>query len=272
MFNLQKPPLKLLELPNLSWVALSGNPFIQKTKLAEEAMKHRLPVLNDIEEGKGKILGEGAGGITRKVLWKKEEQPVAVKTFCGAMTSDGSPEEERRMSLTVSSKIKSNFLISLLGETPNGSLVMEYLDNYKALAGPPSFETCSRDVYQFDKSYMTEEQALSMVSGLLEVLANLHLHGICHGDFYAHNILVSDDDRSKVKLSDFGAAFFYDTESEYGKLLERTELRAFGHLVNEVQELFADKKKGLLQDLAKACREESASFSEVSKFWKETSC
>ena len=171
--------MTLLSLPNLCWVALSGNPFIQTTKLLAEADKLKLSVISDIPEESGEVLGKGAGGITRKAAWK--DQPVAVKTFCGTMTSDGSPEEERRMSLTVSSKIKSDFLISLLGETPSGSLVMEYLEHYTALAGPPSLETCSRDVYSHNSSYMTEDQAIAMVSGLLAVLEQLHRHGIIHG-------------------------------------------------------------------------------------------
>jgi len=265
--------MKLLELPNLSWVAMSGNPFMQHVKLAEEAKQFKLKVLDDIPEGTGDILGEGAGGITRKVIWK-DHQPVAVKTFCGAMTSDGSPEAERQMALTISYKINDHdHLIDLFGETPNGALVMEYLDNYQALAGPPSMETCSRDVYPSDrdnKHYMTEPQALSMVTGLLDVLDHLHAHGICHGDFYAHNILVSDQDRGQVKLSDFGAAFFYDHEADYGKPLERTELRAFSHLVDEVREHFADEKQSLFQDLASACREATASFAKVNAYWKET--
>lgn len=262
--------MKLLDLPSLCWVALSGNPFIQNTKLVAEADKLKLSVISDIPEESGTILGKGAGGITRKTTWEERSQLVAVKTFVGAMTSDGSPEEERRMSLTVSSKVKSPFLISLLGETPGGSLVMEYLENYSALAGPPSLESCSRDVYTRDNTYMTEAQAISMVSGLIEVLEQLHFHGVIHGDFYSHNILISDDDRSKVKLSDFGAAFFYDTEAEYGTKLQRTELRAFAVFVDEIKDHFVQEKKAKLEDLVKACREESATFAAVNKAWKES--
>jgi tRNA A-37 threonylcarbamoyl transferase component Bud32 len=269
--RLEEPPLRLLRLPNLCWVACSGNPFIQSSKWNEEASKLKLPILADIAEGTGEILGEGAGGITRKVIHTIDNQqlPVAVKTYCGAMTSDGSPEEERKMSLTVFTKIKSDFLISLHGETPGGSLVMEYLDHYKALAGPPGLESCSRDVYTCDKDFMTEDETISMVSGLLDVLEKMHANGICHGDFYAHNILVSQEERSKVKLSDFGAAFFYDADSEYGKLLQRTELRAFGVLVREVHELFSDRKSSLLEELANSCWDVSASFEAVNAQWKQ---
>ncbi|CAB9524604.1 leucine rich repeat [Seminavis robusta] len=270
--RLEKPPMKLLELPNLCWVAVSGNPFIQNAPLAAEAMKLKLPTIDDIPEGEGEVLGKGAGGITRKVTRSSNNQVVAVKTYVGAMTSDGSPEEERRMALTVANKVPDNdFLIALRGETKeSGSLVMEYLDNYHALAGPPSLESCSRDVYSCPHDYMAETQAVSMVTGLFDVLTQLHAHGICHGDFYAHNILVCKDDRNKVKLSDFGAAFFYDSTADYGRMLQRTELRAFGHFAKEVQELFVKSdEKDKLEKLVQACREDSASFAQVNKLWKE---
>ena len=38
-------------------------------------------------------------------------------------------------------------------------------------------------------------------------------------------------------LTDFGAAFFYDRNAEYGKLLECIERRAFCHLLGEVKDL-----------------------------------
>ena len=70
---------------------------------------------------------------------------------------------------------------------------MELLENYKAFAGPPSMESCSRDVYQEDDC-IDVNQTVAMVTGLLDALVKLHETGVCHGDFYGHNILVSKDD------------------------------------------------------------------------------
>ncbi|MFX8199692.1 hypothetical protein ABTL12_20730, partial [Acinetobacter baumannii] len=45
----------------------------------------------------GEKLGEGASGVIHAASWTVEEgsQPVAVKLFKGAVTSDGLPERER---------------------------------------------------------------------------------------------------------------------------------------------------------------------------------
>ena len=241
--QLKDPPMNLLRLPNLRWVGLSDNPFLQS------AIPSSFPPLEvlDIDETDGEILGQGAGGITRLCYLSQENSgsskagriPVACKEFCHSMTSDGLPEEERRINSCLASLIQSPCLIRVLGESSGrGSLVMEYLDNFTALASPPNFESCSRDVYEstpFLKS-LTHEQAENLLVGLLEALLDLHKLGIMHGDFYGHNILVHEDEYTNVRLGDFGAAFFYDRSSPYGCLLEEIELRAWKVLAREVRD------------------------------------
>ena len=286
--RLAEPPMTLLRLPRLAWVALSDNPFLErvaeKNKLWSISERN-LPVLSEIdeEETEGDILGQGAGGITRKLLYKS--RPVAVKTAGKAMTSDGLASEERRVACAAST-LKSPALIQVLGQTQqSGSLVMEFLDQFQALADPPSFETCSRDVYnkndqeeEEEGDMWTTEQGEMMVSTLLHALQCLHKVGICHGDFYGHNILVKQGDKSQVRLSDFGAAFFYETAADskdschsYGSLLERTELRAFAILVEEVNhKLLMDGPQDKLAALVNRCRSEYAGgFESVYIWWKQ---
>lgn len=38
-----------------------------------------------------------------------------------------------------------------------------------------------------------------------------------------------------MKLSGFGAAFFYDTTADYRVLLQEIEMRAFGILIDEIE-------------------------------------
>lgn len=258
--KLKEPPTAILEIPSLRWVALSGNPFLQHLQPSSEA----LDILEEVEESIGEVLGQGAGGVTRKVLWR--DRVVAVKEYNGAMTSDGLPEEERRISCAASA-LNSACFIEVLGETQAGSLVMEYLDQYSALAGPPSFETCSRDVYTDSVCIVHDEQAEKILSHLLEALAKLHSVGICHGDFYGHNILVSQDG-SDVRLSDFGAAFFYDREHEYGTSIEAIELRSFAVLVEEVNSLLKQQSERL-DKLVRKCREQDCSFAKLHIWWKQ---
>ena len=221
------------------------------------------------------VLGQGAGGITRKVEWKSREMTVAVKAYVGELTSDGSPQDERAISVAASLAVMaseakkkdvsesttpssqkipnpSSCIIKLLGETKStGSLIMEYLDGFEALAGPPSMESCSRDVYS-KRHFLSWENIWYIVTGLLQVLRILHQNGICHGDFYGHNILISSTKNGEfhVKLSDFGAAFFYDRSSTAndGQGIERTELRAFGILIEELRDQVWKKEKNSLDD------------------------
>jgi hypothetical protein len=57
-------------------------------------------------------------------------------------------------------------------------------------------------------------------------------------------------------LSDFGAAFFYDRQSDYGNILETVELRAFPILVEELHALLIDEGN-VLKELALTCRAEA---------------
>jgi serine/threonine protein kinase len=229
-----QPPMELLRLPNLRWVALSRNPFLHDVLVRRQG--ESLESLDDptLEDTNWPILGKGAGGVTRKVTWRGG-MDVAVKTFVGELTSDGSPLDEKAISVAASS-LQHESLIQLLGETrATGSLVMEFLDGFKALADPPSMQSCSRDVYTSDHATgLTPTFAWKIAKNLFHVLLKLHSEkGICHGDFYGHNILISPQTES-VKLSDFGAAFFYDVDSEYAKLLQQVELRSYSVLVEEI--------------------------------------
>jgi hypothetical protein len=81
--------------------------------------------------------------------------------------------------------------------------------------------------------------------------------------------LVGQDDVAfTVKLSDFGAAFFYDRQSNYGKMLEAVELRAFAILVEELHSLLIDDGD-VLKELALTCRAEASSFNKVHIWWKQ---
>lgn len=273
--------MHLLELPQLRWVAFSSNPFLGGLVEAHDVS---LPTIGDVtlDQDDWPVLGQGAGGITRKAEWKNSNTTtvtsVAVKTFVGELTSDGSPQDERAISVVASSTSSTlsatpknkksklgdndtNCLISLLGQTPKGALIMEYLDNYEALAGPPSMETCSRDVYARTSISLTRAERI--VTGLLRVLTNLHAKGICHGDFYGHNILIHEgatEEEFRVKLSDFGAAFFYDVTAPYAKWIEKIEMRAFGVLVEELQGLLAEGEGNpMFAQLVSACQDSAVS-------------
>eukprot|EP00545_Synedropsis_sp_CCMP1620_P005193 CAMPEP_0119019284 /NCGR_PEP_ID=MMETSP1176-20130426/21427_1 /TAXON_ID=265551 /ORGANISM="Synedropsis recta cf, Strain CCMP1620" /LENGTH=449 /DNA_ID=CAMNT_0006973447 /DNA_START=98 /DNA_END=1444 /DNA_ORIENTATION=- len=260
--QLTEPPMDLLQLPKLAWIALSGNPFL--AGIAEMVPSSLTILKDDILETGGIVVGEGTSGIARKVAWNGKT--VAVKTYKGTITSDGSPLEERHINVVVAS-INHESLVRVYGQTPNGSLVMEFLEGYTPFGQPPSMDSCSRDVYP-DEQDLTPKQANMMVTNLLEVLAELHKHGITHGDFYGHNILVKEN---SVKLSDFGASFFYDKDAPYGEYIQKIEMRAFGHLVKEIEMLLGRREavnplRKSLKLLHAACFD-MLNFGELDTYW-----
>lgn len=284
--QLTEPPMELLGLPKLSWVAFSDNPFVAAAFQKKTANGDGDIHMEVFEDGSldnpalGTELGKGASGITRKYKTvlpgvNNREEEVAVKEYFSAITSDGNPQEERKVSM-VASSLGCSSLVKVLGRTNNGNLVMELLKDYQVFADPPSLESCSRDVYDEDvKALFSEKRALVMVDHLLHALVKLHEQGICHGDFYGHNILISDKDEERLWLTDFGAAFFYDTSAVYGKAIEVVERRAFGLLVSEISSLLTSSSstsvegtQGMLASLANSCND--LSFKELYEEWKVT--
>ena len=275
--QLSTPPMELLSLPKLSWCAFSGNPFIHQGEDMSSVDEMYLqlfsePKLDDPTQGT--VLGKGASGVTRKYELqiekngKSEEIPVAVKEYYSSMTSDGSPQDERKVAM-IASSLGCKSLVHVLGKTSKGNLIMELLKNYSVLAEPPSLESCSRDVYE-DGLKISEARARAIIGDLLYALMKLHEKGICHGDFYGHNILISDDTQDQIWLTDFGAAFLYDGQSDFGKLIVQIEKRAFLHLVNEVNSLVPETLQELKEKISQfSMTIPLKSFDELHRQWKE---
>ena len=275
--QLQDPPSRsFLSIPSLSWIALSDNPFL--SNVSSDAIDRELlpdafdSFMNNDDIENGEILGKGASGVTRKVM-TRDGKYVAVKKYSSTITSDGNPIEEKKASIAASS-LKHHAFVNIMGEATNcGSLVMELLDGYKVLAGPPSMTTCSRDVYEDGLSFSSDD-IMQFVLELLGALKSIHSIGLCHGDFYGHNILYrrEADGKLSVKLTDFGAAFFYDRMSPYGSDIERVEMRAFGVLVEELTRMRHDQDSEsteILAEVSKVCQSPDSdltSFQDVSAY------
>jgi serine/threonine protein kinase len=229
-------PEVLLKLPRLSWLSYSGNPFCssdEQSALQDTPVK-RLPWSSLTLQQK---LGEGASGLIYQASWQADNPiPVAVKVFKGELTSDGLPMSEMAACMRAGSH--SN-LITVLGkieghpDNANG-LVMSLVEaSYRNLAGPPSFATCTRDVYAGDLRFSLSE-VLSIATGIASVAQQVHAKGIMHGDLYAHNILLGQD--GHALLGDFGAACFKPADATQSLALEKIEVRAFGCLLEELLE------------------------------------
>ena len=233
----QALPEWLLQLPRLTWLAFGGNP-VAATPPAPSAPVARLD-WRDIELAEK--LGEGASGVIHKAHWqplpKQAGQPVAVKLFKGAVTSDGFPAEEMAACLAAGNH---PHLIGVIGELsghPEGSsgLVMPWVDpEFRNLAGPPNLATCTRDIYE-DGQRFGLAVVLDLAQGLAAAGEHLHSRGILHGDFYAHNVLYHPE--GGCFLGDFGAASCYPPQPSDGpNPFEALEVRAFGCLLGELLE------------------------------------
>jgi serine/threonine protein kinase len=181
-----------------------------------------------------------------------EDRPVAVKLFKGRMTSDGLPEREMAATLAAG---RHPFLLHALGRIADHPEAVEGLvlpllpEGTRALAGPPSLESCSRDVYDQDQHF-SAASLRAIAAGIASALAHLHARGLIHGDLYAHNILW-DGRTGPVMLSDFGGACFIPPGENAG-LLQRLEVRAYGILLRELLDRCAESLPAL-DALASSC-------------------
>lgn len=259
-------PNWLLELPRLSWLAFSGNNFCLK-KQQSSLMNVELSDLDLVE-----VLGEGASGVIYKAKWRNAEKysmanaDVAVKLFKGAVTSDGYPDDELDISLNIGEQDSLVQVLAQVSSANQQGLMMDLIPStYKNLGLSPSLKTCTRDTFNSDTEF-TADIIFSITKSVASALEHLHGRGLCHGDLYAHNILISDD--GGVLLTDFGAASKIPTHQK--ELIMRIEMRALGWLIDDLlaQLKACDQQSNLAQQL-KMVRDEnclskvSSSFTDV---------
>ncbi len=244
-------PEWLLSLPRLSWLAYSGNPFSEGAEARAIDDAHVDPLAWETL-ALGELLGQGASGVIHRATLvgnsadevtqasdRGNGSQVAVKLFKGAVTSDGLPRCEMAASLAAGCHPNLIKVIGKVADHPSGipALVMELINPaFANLAGPPSLDSCTRDVYP-EWLHLSVPDALAMAHGIASVAGHLHRAGIMHGDLYGHNILFArgSDAPARALLGDFGAASLYErSDRERALGLERLEVRAFGCLLEEL--------------------------------------
>ncbi|MYM25356.1 protein kinase [Duganella sp. FT135W] len=256
--QLEELPSWLLSLLRLTWLAYAGNPLcnqLEDTLVHTPSATVRWPELT-----LGAKLGEGASGVIYRADWR--DQHIAVKLFKGSMTSDGSPLSE--MAACLGAGAHPN-LIPVLGhiedhpEDAHGLAMSLISPDFHNLAGPPSLDSCTRDIYRDGKRFELNAM-LSIARGIASAAAQLHEHGIMHGDLYGHNVL--HDDHGHTLLGDFGAASFYDTEGPHAATLQTLEVRAFGNLLEELLDR-CDTALPRLRQLQTACQQGGPRFANI---------
>lgn len=249
--RIERFPEWLLSLPRLSWLAYSGNPFSEGTEARAIDDAHVEPLAWETL-ALGELLDQGASGVIHRATLvanpadevtqasdRGDASQVAVKLFKGAVTSDGLPRCEMAASLAAGTHPNLIKVMGKVADHPSGipALVMELIEPaFANLAGPPSLDSCTRDVYP-EGLHLSVPDALAMAHGIASVAGHLHRAGIMHGDLYGHNILFArgSDAPARTLLGDFGAASLYERSNRERALgLERLEVRAFGCLLEEL--------------------------------------
>ena len=237
---LESLPPGFLLLPRLAWVALAGNPLSPSPPAAPGVAQ--VPWDSIVL---GSRLGDGASGTVFEASLGTDT--VAIKVF-KASSSDGRPEDEVAIALALPSHpclIKTRGFIQEAprsGSSDVGSLglVMELVRG-ELLGRTPSFESVTRDTFPPDTPTLGIFEVADVARGIAAALAHMHAHGVCHGDLYAHNILVSRGDASvggtssvaiTPKLGDLGAA--WAVPHCLATAAERFDVRGFGCLLEDL--------------------------------------
>jgi hypothetical protein len=248
--RLREVPAWLTTLPRLSWLALAGN-AMGWTFAHEPA----LPEVPWASITLGPLLGEGASGHIHRVQAAGWPQALALKLFKGEVTSDGLPEDELAACLTAGEHPSLTTPVARLTDHPGqaqGLLMPLIPPGHVNLAGPPSLQSCTRDVYPPGFSWPAP-LALGIARDVAHAVAHLHQRGVMHGDLYAHNILI-DPVHGQARLGDLGAATRLPRDPP--KLRHRLlalEVRAMGCLLEELAAHTPAPTSQAVQGLAQTC-------------------
>ena len=223
-------PDDLWTLPKLTWLTISGNPFMAKLKKVS-----KVPWIDENElQSTGEYLGEGASG--KVTSYRLNNQAVAVKLIHG-VTSDGKAEDE----LSVYGAVGPDGLnhrvvgcVALLNGHKKGAVMQQLPKNLEDLALPPTIVEVTEDRWSNWKNDTTfcAEFVKNVLTDVANALQYLHNDvGVAHGDVYAHNMKV-EKSTGRVYLLDFGASYF---TGEYSEKAEKLEIKSFGVLIGELK-------------------------------------
>lgn len=235
-------PPWLLQLPRLAWLAVAGNP-LTAAREAQAREDSTVPAIAWDRLRAGERLGEGASGFIHAAQWLREDgtsEPVALKLFKGGLTSDGWPDSEMAASLAAGTHPALIGLLGRLQQHPEGraGLVLTRVGtDWRNLAAPPSFASCTRDVYAPEARF-DADTVRRIATDIAAATAHLHAQGLVHGDLYAHNVLWrraqgdAPDASARARLGDFGAAACAPEALQ--PALRALDALAFGRLLDEL--------------------------------------
>lgn len=223
--NLIVSPLPMLsDLPSLSWYSDSSNLYNIDDNI-NKLKKYKTKDLSIIST----IVDSPNSRVDRVLL---NNTNAVLKIFKNEFVSDGSGTNE----IMINSRLKGhpNLMAPLgyledQGKNINGLIIEDLSNEYSPIASPPSFNTCTRDIY--NGFSITKEAGQTIVKSIKDVCNHIHNLEIMHGDIYGHNIYLSSLS-SQIKIGDFGAASIIPRNEI--KIRRKIDIRALNIFINEI--------------------------------------
>ncbi|GLI66354.1 hypothetical protein VaNZ11_010126 [Volvox africanus] len=215
-------PLGLLEdgaMPHLAWFSMAGNPVCPDPPVPAPG----LPEVEVDDLDLGMKLADGASGEVFRAVWRGDL--VAVKFFKGDVSPDGRAEDEVALAIA----LQHPHLTQVLAKVKHPPGLVLRLASGNPLAHKPTSKNLLRCKWGDDVRF-APRRALLLAVAVADALAYIHAAGVCHGDVYAHNVLMDEDEN--VTLCDFGASFSYDPRTQ--PFWQAMEVRAYGLLLRDV--------------------------------------
>ena len=159
-------------------------------------------------------LGRGHYAEVWRAIRKSDNLPVAVKTITKKKIGGGGGECNNSLDreAVILKKVSHEAIVSILDvfETPDYIHIV--------------IELCSGgDLFDHLQSLpgagLDEVKARAYFVQIASAVAYLHRRGIVHRDIKPENVLLCGDDKSKVKVTDFGLAKVFSAMSQSGSLL-----------------------------------------------------
>ncbi|KAK9909089.1 hypothetical protein WJX75_007005 [Coccomyxa subellipsoidea] len=193
--NLSEVPSELAACSGLAWMSLAGNPACPEAPVRGQIAQMTIEQL-----ALGVPLGEGASGDVFAAKLGAED--VAVKVFKGEVSPDGRAADE----IAVTCNVDHPHLTRVLAELQEPHALVLKRVRGQPLAAKPNLQSLLRCRWPRNSAFSAAFVARVALC-VSSALQYLHAHCICHGDVYAHNILV--DAGGHATLLDYGASFFY---------------------------------------------------------------
>lgn len=161
-----------------------------------------------------RLIGEGGMGTVFEGKHPSLDTSVAIKSLLPSFVSDNHVRQRFKQEAKTLQKLNHPNIVKLIDyveDEKNLSLILEYVDGIE-------LDKYIREV----KGKVPHEEAVAIMSQVLDALSYAHSLDIVHRDIKPSNILI--DKNNKVKIIDFGIAKMIDSDENLAKTMANQDL------------------------------------------------